>query len=373
MLLDTHDTIKATPEMPLSEKIPEALSLLAKLPLDQLPETKEFRQIYGSILKWGFGDPVALATSEHYGEALDGYRRFCRLFSPTQPLQTHIALCVSKWIQMALDAEHSEAHLISMRQALFLVCQHCRKANESSLYEVLSMALNLAKANLQGESPFQFARFLLVWDTHTFPERFWVEHSEYRTVTPLAVKVLRRAVKDILTHADAPLAHEYVAILETAIKTHPATATQLITPLWQLLVLAVQPAQACEHLLSLVRSFPTSAWSWFALGDGYAPEDPSLAIACFAKVFSLSPTPSRTLLTRQRLLDALMSKKDAQLYPYAKFEALQVQQSYQERNWGIKPPLLRHLQTLRDVSPASEQEQKAFYQRCVDQADALIL
>lgn len=40
------DTIKATPEMPLSEKIPEALSLLAKLPLDQLPDTKEFRQIY---------------------------------------------------------------------------------------------------------------------------------------------------------------------------------------------------------------------------------------------------------------------------------------------------------------------------------------
>lgn len=68
-----------------------------------------------------------------------------------------------------------------------------------------------------------------------------------------------------------------------------------------------------------------------------------------------------------------MSQKDTNLYPYAKFEALQVQQSYQERNWGIKPPLLRHLQTLRDVSPASEQEQKAFYQRCVDQADALIL
>lgn len=274
---------------------------------------------------------------------------------------------------MALDAEHPEVHLISLKQALFLVCQHCRKADESSLYEVLSMALNLAKANLQGESPFQFARFLLVWDIHTFPERFWVEHSEYRTITPLAVKVLRRAVKDILTHADAPLAHEFVAILETAIKTHPATATQLITPLWQLLVLAVQPAEACEHLLSLVRAFPTSTWSWFALGDGYAPEDPTLAIACFAKVFSLSPTPSRTLRTRQRLLDALMSQKDTTLYPYAKFEVLLVQQSYQERNWGIKPPLLRHLQTLRDVSPASEEEQKAFYRRCVDQADALIL
>lgn len=139
------------------------------------------------------------------------------------------------------------------------------------------------------------------------------------------------------------------------------------------MVLAVQTAQACEHLLSLVRSFPTSAWSWFALGDGYSPETPTLAIVCFAKVFSLHPTPSRTLRTPQRLLDALMSQKDTNLYPYAKFETLQVQQSYQERNWGIKPPLLRHLQTLRDVSPASEQEQKAFYQRCVDQADALIL
>lgn len=87
------DTIKATPEMPLSEKIPEALSLLAKLPLDQLPETKEFRQIYGSILKWGFGDPVALATSEHYGEALDGYRHFLpALFSHSATANAYCSL-----------------------------------------------------------------------------------------------------------------------------------------------------------------------------------------------------------------------------------------------------------------------------------------
>ena len=195
----------------------------------------------------------------------------------------------------------------------------------------------------------------------------------YRTITPLAVKVLRRAAKDILMHADTDLAQTYATILETAILTHPAVATQLITPLSKLFVLALTPTQARERLLSLVRAIPLAVWSWYALGEVFAPDDPDNAVACFAKVLSLSPTPSRTMRTREHLLNALMSQRDTSQYTYAKFEALLIQEDRKERNWRIKPPLLRHIQTLRDVLPASDTDQKAFYQRYASKADALIL